>query len=61
VTLICGALEEHLITYFAVICAKMSEMVKMAMEMPFGLWTWIGPRNHVFDGGGDPPMGRGNF
>ena len=22
---------------------------------------WIGPRNHVLDGGRDPPMGRGNF
>jgi len=23
--------------------------------MPFGLWTWVGPRNHVLDGGPDPP------
>jgi len=36
----------------------MAEMVKMAMEMPFSLWTWMGPRNHVLDGGRDPPMGR---
>ena len=47
--------------HFAVSCANMAEMVKMAMEMPFGLWTWMGPRNHVLDGGRDPPMGRGNF
>jgi len=20
-------------------------------EMPFGLWTWVGPGNHVLDGG----------
>jgi len=31
------------------------------IEMPFGLWTLVGPRNHVLDGGPDPPMGRGNF
>jgi len=31
------------------------------IEMPFGLWTWVGPRNHVLDGDSDPPMGRGNF
>ena len=33
----------------------MAEMVKMVMEMPFGLWTWMGPRNHVVDGGRDHP------
>jgi len=26
-----------------------------------GLRTWVGPGNHVLDGGPDPPMGRGNF
>jgi len=31
------------------------------IEMPFGLRTWVGPGNHVLDGGPDPPMGRGNF
>ena len=31
------------------------------IEMPFGLWTQVGPRNHVLDEGPDPPMGRGNF
>ena len=20
------------------------------IEMPFGLWAWMGPRNHVLDG-----------
>ena len=29
--------------------------------MPFGLSTGVGPRNHVLDGGPDPPMARGNF
>ena len=29
--------------------------------MPFELWTQVGPRNHVLDGGPDPPMHRGNF
>jgi len=32
------------------------------IEMLFGLWTWVGQRIHVFDGGPDPPWkGRGNF
>jgi len=29
-------------------------------EMPFGLWTQVGPRNHVLDGGQDPPC-KGQF
>jgi len=35
--------------------AKMAEPI----EMLFGLWTPVGPRNHVLDGGADPPMERG--
>ena len=35
----------------AVICAKTAEPI----EMPFGLWTWMGPRNRVLHGGPDPP------
>ena len=31
------------------------------IEMPFGMRTRVGPRNHVLDGGPDPAMGRGNF
>jgi len=31
------------------------------IEMLFGLRTRVGPRNHVLDGGPDPPMQRGNF
>jgi len=31
------------------------------IEMLFGLSTGVGPRNHVLDGGPDPPMARGNF
>ena len=37
--------------------AKMAALI----ELPFGLRTWVGPRNHVLDGGPDPPMGRGKF
>jgi len=37
--------------------AKTAETIKM----PSGLWTGVGLGNHVFDGGPDPPMGRGNF
>ena len=25
------------------------------IEMPFGLSSWVGPANHVLDGGPDPP------
>jgi len=28
------------------------------IEMSFGFWARMGPRNHVLDGGPDPPMGR---
>ena len=31
------------------------------IEMPFGLWTRVGPGNRALDGGPDPHMGRGNF
>jgi len=24
------------------------------IEMPFGVWTWVGQRNHLLDGGTDP-------
>jgi len=30
----------------AVICSKTVELI----EMPFGLWTWVGPRKHILDG-----------
>ena len=29
------------------------------IEMPFGLRTRVSPRNHVLDGGPDPPIVRG--
>jgi len=31
------------------------------IEMLSGLRIWVGPMNHVLDGGSDAPMGRGNF
>ena len=37
--------------------AKMAEPI----EVLFGMRTWVGPRNHVLDGGSDLPMGKGNF
>ena len=30
-------------------------------EMPFGLCARVGPKNHIFGGGPDPPQGKGNF
>jgi len=32
-------------------CAKTAKPI----EMPFGLWTQVGPRKHVLHGGPDPP------
>jgi len=29
--------------------------------VPSGLRTWLGPRDHVLDGGSDPPWERANF
>ena len=26
------------------------------IAMPFGVWTWMGPRNHILCGGLDPPV-----
>jgi len=34
--------------------AKVDEPIKV----PFGLWTCVGPRNRVLDGGMNPPRGR---
>ena len=36
-------------------CCKTAESI----EVPFGLRTRVGPRNHVLDGVSDAPMGRG--
>jgi len=32
-----------------------------SIEMPFEMWTRLGPRNYVLDGGPDPHMRRGNI
>ena len=37
--------------------AKMAEPIKTL----FGMWPWVGPRNHVIDGGPDIPTRMGNF
>jgi len=42
----------------AVICAKTAE----PMEMPFGLWAWMVPENHVYTSWGpNSRMGIGYF
>jgi len=38
----------HAKRHYAVRCAKMAESI----EMPFGLWTRVGPRKHVLGGDG---------
>ena len=40
-------------------CVKIAEAE--LIEMPFALFTYVGPKNHVFNGGPDPPTGTGNF
>jgi len=37
--------------------AKTAELI----EMPFAVWTQVGPRNHVLNKGPDHHMQRGNF
>ena len=32
-----------------------------SVEMALGMWSAVGPSNHVLDGGLDPPTGRGHF
>ena len=32
-----------------------------SIEMPFGMWTWVGPRNHVLNGRSGSFQGKGNF
>ena len=31
------------------------------IEIPFGIRTQVGPKNHVLDGGPDTLMGRGKY
>jgi len=38
-------------------CAKIAEPI----EMPFGLWTPVGPGKHVLGGSLDRPMSMGNL
>jgi len=38
-------------------CAKTAE----PLEMPFGMWTVVGPSNHVLDGGSRLPHTKGQF
>ena len=37
--------------------AKMAGLI----EMLFGVWSGVGPSNHVLNGGLHLPSGRGNF
>ena len=46
-----------LIVFPLTLQAKMAEPI----EMPFGFRTRMGPRDHVLDGGSDPPIGRDKF
>ena len=41
----------------AVICPKTAEPI----EIPFGIWTQVGPTNHVLDGAQDRHVRSSNF
>jgi len=43
---------------FAIV--SLAEMAEPT-EMPFGMWTRVGPRNHVLQRDPDLPMQRDNF
>jgi len=45
--------ERHAMRYLMTLlfCAKTAEPI----EMPSGLWTWMGSRKHILDGSPDPP------
>jgi len=53
----------------SVVCRSVCQSVTLVspaktaapLEMPFGLRTRVGPRNHVLGRGPDPLMGRGSF
>ena len=51
-----GAAHYEVYGHSALSCAKMAELI----EMPFGIWTQVGPRNHVSHGV-QIPMQTGNF
>jgi len=36
-------------------CAETADL------MPFGVWTGVGQRNHIFDGGSVTPIGKRQF
>jgi len=43
------------------LCATSSAKTVGPIEMPFAMWSRVGQRNHVLDGGPDPHTGRGSF
>jgi len=53
----------YLHSHWCFVSLSWSWVLKTAdlIEMLFGLWTWLGPRNHVFDGGPGPRMEMGIF
>jgi len=49
-------MEYHDLSVMIVSCPKMAQPI----EMPFGIWTWVGSRNHVLNGDSDPHA-KGQF
>ena len=53
VSVLCVSLSVCLLVT-TVSCAETAEQI----EIPFGVWTWVGPRNHVSGGPRIHGMGR---
>jgi len=49
-------MPQHTRQHSDVNCAKMVEPIKM----PFGLWTWFGPKKHALDGA-QIPRAKGQY
>ena len=47
----------HVVTWSVCMSVTGMNLAKTAepTEMPFGVWTSVGPNNHVLDGGPEPP------
>jgi len=45
---------------WSLVTVSLAKMAKPT-KMPFGIWTRVGPRNHVLDGGPDTIVWMGNF
>jgi len=55
------SIVRHRVAWSVGLSVTLVSLAKTAepIDVPFGMRTWVDPRDHVLDGGSDPPMGRG--